>query len=158
MATPSVRANRSRFVSVVAWLGILSGACGVFGCLMITFVAPSLRAFVGLLSAGGTLIAALGLRARREWGRQGSMVLLSYSAAMGLYAAIRAPRLTTAQLTTLHVANGQAITAAQLHAAAPALHAAGIASALVAAVIIAVVVVKLSSEHVRQEFDSASSA
>jgi hypothetical protein len=142
---------------VIAWLGILSGAVGIFGFLVIALVSPSLRVVVGLASTIGALVAALGLRARREWGRQGSIVLLCYSAAMGVYGAVRMPPATPAALTNYQGAHA-AITAAQLHAVNSVAHTAAIVPAIFMAVIIALIALKLSSEGVRQEFNSASSA
>lgn len=73
-------APRSRFVTVVAWLGIVSGASVTFSA--VTGIALGNHVTLRLLAAlaGGILamIAGAGLNQREEWARQGFMFVQAY--------------------------------------------------------------------------------
>jgi uncharacterized membrane protein HdeD (DUF308 family) len=67
---PEPHRPRSTLVTVIAWLGILSGIGTVSsGALMLAAV-PGLRGFGWLTGGVLALITALGLRRRREWARR----------------------------------------------------------------------------------------
>ena len=81
--------RRSAFVPILAWLGILSGGLGGIRLLFTVASHPTWHALVGLLSCCATLAASLGLRARREWARQGFIAVIAYYSALAVTNVLR---------------------------------------------------------------------
>jgi hypothetical protein len=83
---------QSRFVTVVSWLGILSGAGITFAA--VTTIALD-HAGIGLLAAlaGGVMamIAGAGLNQREEWARQGFIFVQAYGILAALIDVVRGP-------------------------------------------------------------------
>ena len=158
MTAAPTRAPRSGFVSVVAWLGILSGAFGTIGSASLLLWHPGLRILVALLSSLAMLITSLGLRRRREWARQGFIVVMCYSAVLGIVGALRyrPPRLSdfTASGATLP----PGVTQAQLDAMFSDARSVMLVMAAGMALIDALLVLKPRSRRVREEFDAESAA
>jgi hypothetical protein len=156
MEQPGVR--RSRFVSIVAWLGILSGALGTFGAIWFVVDQPGVRAVVFLLSCAGALVSALGLRARKEWARQGFILVLAYVAVMGVIGAltVRAPRLSdfpgNPELPAPNV------TQAQLDAMWSSGRTSMVGMAVFGAVLDGLIILAFCSKRIRREFSGESAA
>jgi len=71
---------KSKFVTVVAWLGILSGASVTFNAILgMAFERPSLGLFAALLGGLSAMVAGAGLNQREEWARKGFMFVQAYA-------------------------------------------------------------------------------
>lgn len=83
---------QSRFVTVVGWLGILSGAAITFNAATTILL---VHASLGLVAAlvGGVLatIAGAGLNQREEWARQGFIFVQAYGILGALIEVARGP-------------------------------------------------------------------
>ena len=136
-ATP-VERPRSGFVSVAAWLGIISAA----SCIVLAVIAlpwqRALRYDIGLLCAVAAATLSLGVRKRREWARQGFVAFLAFSTLMGIAGAARwrAAQSTNPPADSMRM---------------PLLVVAGLGL-----VINLIIILKLRSRRVREEFDAAS--
>ncbi len=83
---------RSRFVTVISWLYILSGASIVFSTgTAIVLGGPTFRLVAALV--GGVLagIAGAGLNQREEWARQGFVFVQGYAIVGALVDVARGP-------------------------------------------------------------------
>ncbi len=70
---------KSKFVTVVAWLGILSGASVTFSAVAgMAFERPSPGLVAALVGGVSAMVAGVGLNQREEWARQGFMFVLVY--------------------------------------------------------------------------------
>jgi hypothetical protein len=148
--------RRSAFISIMAWLGILSGGFGVLAFVVFLVVQPAFTSAVGFLSSGAALVTALGLRARREWARQGFIAFLAYSSLMAIVGALR---WHVPQLTDFKVPPGTAapaITQAQLDALAASARGPLLVMAGIGTVINLLIILKLRSRRVREEFDESA--
>jgi hypothetical protein len=150
--TEPPRPPRSTFVSVIAWMGIVSGALGTLGSCLAVLFGPTLHAVIGLLSSAAMLVASLGLRKRREWARIGFMAVLAYSAVVSIVGAVtaRAPRL--ADFGMLVGALPVNVTQAQLDEIAATIRTGTIAISLCIVLFNVLIILKLRSRAVRAEF------
>ena len=149
MTGGTVRVTRSRFITGLAWFGMVSGAMASLGACLMCVVSPSLGNLVFLVSSVGTLVTSVGLRNRREWARRGMIALLAYSTLAGLLGAIRTRAPDASALTgdpSLGVAQ------ADLDAAFGALRPVFIGGALVIGLLNGLIIVKLCTTQVRAEF------
>ena len=80
---------RSRFVSFIAVLGILSGGSGVLAFGRLVLLHSALRNVAGLVGAPAALATAVGLWKRRDWARQGFIWVLACSTIMGSVRVLR---------------------------------------------------------------------
>ena len=146
---------RSAFVSVIAWLGILSGGSGVLACGIFIAIQPSFQFVVGLLSALAGLATAIGMWNRREWARQGFILVLAYSSVMGLIATVR---FRAPQLSTMVPAGGQppAITQAQVDALTSTMRVGLLIVTGVVTLINVLIILKLRTQRIREEFGAES--
>jgi len=156
MSEPALRRpHRSAFVSLIAWLGILSGGSGVlaFGIFMV--VQPSFQFVLGLLGAIAGLATAIGMWKRREWARQGFIVVLAYSSVMGLISAVRFRAL---QLSTVVPAGAEptGMTQAQLDALTTTMRTGLLIVTGVVTLINVLIILKLRTQRVREEFGAES--
>jgi len=65
----SSRSGRSLTVSALAWLGIVSGVLGCIGAVYMVFTPRHALRPLGLLGSVALLVAAIGLRNRKNWAR-----------------------------------------------------------------------------------------
>lgn len=65
----SSRSARSRIVTALAWLGIVSGVLGCIGAVYMVFTPRHALRPLGLLGSAALLVAAIGLRNRKNWAR-----------------------------------------------------------------------------------------
>lgn len=140
-SAPKVR--RSRFVTVIAWVGIVSGVLGsVAGCVFV-LAAPSASSVLILASSVASLATSLGLRERREWARKGLIAVLAYTTAMSLIGALgaRLPDTLTGQLPP-----------EELEGLNATMRATMLVSALVMGAINGLIIAKLCTRRVRAEF------
>jgi len=151
---PAVR--KSGFVSFVAWFGIASGAAGTLGCLALLPALPSSRMVIGLLSSAALLSTSLGLRARREWARQGFILVLVYTALMGVVGALRARAPRLSDIAAAGVAPPPGVTQEQLDALGPTIRTAALVAAVVGIVVNGLLILSFCSKRVRREFDAES--
>jgi len=74
------RPPKSRAVTVIAWLAILSGAYVTFVAVTAMFLGhPTLRLAATLAGSLLTMIAGAGLNQREEWARQGFVLVQALS-------------------------------------------------------------------------------
>ena len=71
-------APKSRFVTVVAWLGIFSGASTVVAAAWSLIMEPRIAAVAALPAGLLAAIAGIGLNDRREWARQAFILVQAY--------------------------------------------------------------------------------
>jgi hypothetical protein len=147
----NARPVRSTFISIIAWLGILSGAMGVIGSCAFLLVHASVAGFIGLASGAVALATALGLRRRREWARQALVAFLGYSTLMGF---VEAVRFRLPQLSSFTAAGGvpPGVTQAQLDAMAASAHSTALTGAAVFGLLNVLIILKLCTRRVRAEF------
>ncbi len=73
------RRRRSKFVTVVAWLAILSGASlTLSSASTIFFERPTVGSVAALVGGVSAMIAGAGLNQREEWARRGFIFVLVY--------------------------------------------------------------------------------
>ncbi len=137
--------RRSRVVTIIAWIGIVSGVLGTIASGMVALSAPDLATILWLASAVAGLVTSIGLLVRREWARRGLIAVLGYTVAMGFLQVIIVP--LPAQLA------GQ-VPDDVLQEARAGVRAAMLASALVFGAINGLIIAKLCTRRVREEFDS----
>jgi hypothetical protein len=155
-ATEPPQLPRSRFVTVVAWFGMVSGACSALACLGLLLFHPTLSTLVGLVSGAATFVCAAGVRRRREWARRGFIALLGYSAVMSVIGALRVRAPLLADFAALGAAPLPGVTQTELDAVGSLIRTATIAIALVIVVVNGLVILKFCSRLVRREFDAAA--
>ena len=148
---------RSAFVSVIAWLGIISGASGALVFLALLVLNPAMSSTVGFLSAVAGLVTSYGLWKRREWARQGFILVLAYSSVMGLWEALR---FRVPRISELEAAAGQqlAVSQAQVDALASTLRAFALVLSTLVALFNVLIIIKLRTKRVRDEFTSGPTA
>jgi FtsH-binding integral membrane protein len=153
---PTVR--RSRFVSIVAWLGIISGAFGTLGSISFAVAQPGIRSAIFLLSTVALFVTALGLRARREWARQGFILVLAYTAVMGIIGArtTRPPRLS--DYPSYPGVTAPKLTQEQLDAMWSSMRTSMLVMAVMGAALDGLVILAFSSKKIRREFGAESAA
>ena len=142
MTIPSVvryQPPKSRFVTVVGWLGIFSGASTVVASVWSLILAPGVAALAVLPAGLMGAWAGIGLKERREWARRGFIVVQAYGVLNWLAHIARALRAQSA----IGGAVGRTAIAATLVGAALFL------------AINAFITVKLCSRSVRAEFEAA---
>ena len=149
------RLPRSDFVSIIAWLGIISAASGIVLALVVLPWQPDLRWSIGVLSAVVAATTSLSLRKRREWARQGFMGFLAYSSLMGIVGGLRwwVPHITA---TIPPAGAAPAMTQAQLDALTISMRTPLLVVAGIGAAINLLIILKLRSRLVREECDAAS--
>lgn len=99
--------RQSVFVTVIAWLGIISGILATLGGLMMLAVTPGMRPVVTLAGGVMALAAAIGLRRRRNWARLGFIAVLALSVVNGLINAFRVsgvPDINAAEVRNYYLA------------------------------------------------------
>ena len=148
---------RSAFVSVIAWLGIISGASGALVFLALLVLNPAMSSTVGFLSAVAGLVTSYGLWKRREWARQGFILVLAYSSVMGLWEALR---FRVPRISELEAAAGQqlAVSQAQVDALASTLRLFALVLSTLVALFNVLIIIKLRTKRVRDEFTSGPTA
>lgn len=143
MATGVLPARRSRFVTLIAWFGIVSGVMGsVTGCLFVV-TEPGLSSLVLLLSAVASLVTSLGLRERREWARRGLIAVLGYAIVMGCYGALRTP---------LPQGLAAQLPPDELAAMTTTMRRAMVGGAVIIGLVNGLIIARLCSRRVRREF------
>ena len=157
MSEPAPRRPlRSTFVSVIAWLGILSGGSGVlvFGIFLV--VQPGFQTCLGLLGAMAGLATSIGLWKRREWARKGFMAVLAYSSLVSLVSAVR---FRVPQLASVDpgAAAATGISQAQVDALASVVHTGLLIVTGVVTLFNVLIILKLRTPRVREEFGAAPS-
>ena len=146
---------RSRFVSFIAVLGILSGGFGVLAFGRLVLLHPALSNVAGLVGALAATAAAVGLWKRQDWARQGFIWVLAYCTIMGSVRVLRVPR------PALIVAEGGAssqLSQGQLDLGAITVWIITFTTVGIVALINLLIIVKLRSEKVRREFNAESAA
>ncbi len=145
--------KRSSFISVMAWLGIVSGALTALGTCFAVVTHPTFAMLIGFLSGVATLATSLGLRLRKEWARLGFIFVLAYSTLMGF---VGAARIRMPDLSQFGAAGG--IGQEQADAFTPTLRATALAGAVVVALLNVLILLKLTSRPVREEFGAEPEA
>jgi hypothetical protein len=145
--------TRSSFVSLMAWLGIISGALTAVGTCFAVVTHPTLPMLVGFLSGVATLATSLGLRQRKEWARIGFIGVIAYSTLMGF---VGAARIRMPELSQFGATGG--IGQEQVDALMPTLRATALVGAIVVALFNVLIILKLSSRTVREEFGAEPEA
>ncbi len=83
---------RSWFVTVIAWLGLISGVGATFsGITAIALDRVTLRAVATLAGGALAMVAGAGLNQREEWARQGFIFVQAYGMAGALLAFASGP-------------------------------------------------------------------
>ena len=156
MSAPEpARGPRSTFVSVVAWMGIVSGAVGALVFCLVVIFAPSFQNILGLLSSTAMLVASVGLWRRRDRARQAFMALLGYSAVMGIVGALRMRVPTVSDITATAGALPPGVSPGDIADLGSMVRTAALAITLVIAAVNVLVILKLRSPRVRAEFAPA---
>ena len=145
---------RSRFVSFIAVLGILSGGSGVLAFGKFVLLHPTLRNIAGLVGALAALVTAVGLWNRRDWARQGFIWVMACSTIMGSVRVLR-------HLPGVFLAAGGAkpqLSQDQLDLGTITVWIITFAAVGTGILINLLIIVGLRSEKVRREFDAESAA
>ena len=158
MSEPAARRpRRSTFVSVIAWLGIVSGGSGVLVFAIVLVVEPGFQTALGLLGSIAGLATSIGLWKRLEWARQGFMAVLAYSSLVSLVSAVR---FRVPQLASVDpgAAAATGISQAQVDALASVVHTGLLIVTGVVTLFNVLIILKLRTPRVREEFGAAPSA
>lgn len=142
-------AARSTTVTVIAWIGILSGVWGCVMAVSLVVMSPSVAALLWLATSAAGLVTSLGLRERREWARRGLIAVLGYTTVMSFVGILR---------VELPASIAGQVDQATLEEAAAAARGALFAGAVVLSLINGVIIAKLCTARVRAEFDAEAAS
>jgi hypothetical protein len=120
---------RSGLVTFLAWITLVPSAIGVLGGAVSLLIMPRLAVALVLAGSVTTFVTALGLRRRRNWARLAFIWILSFAilnAFISLYRARWAPQRETLALVVVFVL----------------------------AAVNGLIIASLSSDRIREEFDS----
>jgi hypothetical protein len=141
-------APRSRFVSIIAWLGIVSGCFATLSGVLIVRESPHLSSF-GILAGGiMAVVAGLGLRRRRNWARLSFIAVQALAIVQSFARLVSQPAIIERQLSS------SGVSAADAKAAAATLPTMFLVMTLAFSLINALIIAKLCSRRVREEFEA----
>jgi hypothetical protein len=140
------------FVSVVAWLTLISGCVSLLGAVLTIPAAPSIPAFGALLGGTAALATGVGLRRRRSWARRATMVVLAYAAVAGFVQAGRLPDQLGQQYTTTVTVRSGGAPPTDMYFDGSRIRNAALLGAAVYALFSVLIILRFRSATIRAEF------
>jgi hypothetical protein len=146
-SAPHVPRPRSKFVTVIAVFGMISGCLALFGGGAVAMMQPSLQT-VGMAAGGVMAVAAAwGLLKRKNWARLSFIGVQALAIAQAFYRIAVIPRDLSARMTAM------GLTAEDVRASVATARSAALVFAVIFTIINGLIIAKLCSPRVREEFE-----